>query len=61
VNGWSDDPIKDRLFDFNFLKESIIRSHIAVGFMPMMGRAAKDPKVRFEFGPDGAPAPADAA
>jgi sugar phosphate isomerase/epimerase len=28
--------------------------------MPMTGRAAKDPKVRFEFGPDGAP-PADTA
>jgi hypothetical protein len=60
VNGWPDDPIEDRPFDFHFSKKSIIRSHIAVGFMPMTGRAAKDPKVRFEFGPDGAP-PADAA
>ena len=60
VNGWPDDPIEDRPFDFHFSKKSIIRSHIAVGFMPMTGRAAKDPKVRFEFGPDGAP-PADTA
>jgi hypothetical protein len=60
VNGWPDDPIEDRPFDVHFSKKSIIRSHIAVGFMPMTGRAAKDPKVRFEFGPDRAP-PADAA
>ena len=60
VNGWPDDPIEDRPFDFHFSKQSIIRSHIAVGFMPMTGRAAKDPKVWFEFGPDGAP-PADTA
>ena len=60
MNGWPDDPIEDRPFDFHFSKQSIIRSHIAVGFMPMTGRAAKDPKVRFEFGPDGAP-PADTA
>lgn len=60
VNGWLDNPIEDSPFDFHFSKQSIIRSHIAVGFMPMMERAAKDPKVRFEFEPDGAP-PADAA
>ena len=45
VNGWPDDPIKDRPFDFHFTAESILRSHIAVGFMPMMGRANLDPKV----------------
>jgi hypothetical protein len=58
VNGWPDDPIKDRPFNFHFTAESIIRSHIAVGFMPMTGRAALDPKVRFEFRPGGAPAKA---
>jgi hypothetical protein len=42
------------LFDLHFSAEGIIRSHIAVGFMPMTGQAAKDPKVRFEFGPGGA-------
>ena len=58
VNGWPVDPIEDRPFDFHFTAESIIRSHIAVGFMPMTGRAALDPKVRFEFGLGGAPAEA---
>jgi hypothetical protein len=53
VNGWPDDPIEDCPFDFHFSKDSIIKSHIAVGFMPMTGRAARDPKVRFEFGPGG--------
>ena len=53
VNGWPDDPIKDHPFDFHFSKDSIIRSHIAVGFMPMTGRAARDPKARFKFGPGG--------
>ena len=55
VNGWPDDPIKDRPFDFYFSKDSIIKSLIAVGFMPMTCRAATDPKVWFEFGPGGAP------
>jgi hypothetical protein len=55
VNGWPDDPIEDRPFDFHFSKDGIIKSHIAVGFMPMTGRAARDPKVRFEYGPGGAP------
>jgi hypothetical protein len=38
-----------------FPKDSIIKLHIAVGFMPMTGRAARDPKVQFKFGPGGAP------
>jgi hypothetical protein len=59
VNGWPDDPIEDCPFDRHFSREGIIRSHIAVGFMPMTGQAAKDPKVRFEFGLGGAP-PEDA-
>ena len=58
VNGWPDYPIKDHPFDFHFTAESIIRSRIAVGFMPMTGCATTDPKVRFEFGPGGAPAKA---
>jgi hypothetical protein len=59
VNGWPDDPIEDCPFDRHFSAEGIIRSHIAVGFMPMTGQAAKDPKVWFEFGLGGAP-PEDA-
>ena len=35
VNGWPDDPIENRPFDFYFSQDSIIKSHIAVGFMPM--------------------------
>jgi hypothetical protein len=54
VNDWPDDPIEDRPFDRHFSAEGIIQSHIAVGFMPMTGQAAKYPKVRFEFGLGGA-------
>lgn len=55
IKGWPNNPIRDHPFDCHTSKESIIKSHIAMVFMPMMGRAAKDPKVRFEFGPGGAP------
>jgi hypothetical protein len=55
VNGWPDDPVELRPFDYHFTKEGIIRSWIAVGFLPMTGRATQDPKVRHELGEGGAP------
>ena len=44
-----------RPFDYHFTKEGIIRSWIAVGFLPMKGRAMEDPKERHELGEGGAP------
>ena len=32
VNGWPDDPVELRPFDYHFTKEGIIRSWIALGF-----------------------------
>ena len=55
VNGWPEDPLELRPFDYHFTKEGIIRSWIAVGFLPMMGRAMEDPKERHELGEGGAP------
>ena len=55
VNGWRDDPVELRHFDYHFTKEGIIRSWLAVGFLPMTGKAAEDPKVRHELGKGGAP------
>jgi hypothetical protein len=55
VNGWPDDPVELRPFDYHFTKEGIVRSWIAVGFLPMTGRATQDPKVRHELGEGGAP------
>ncbi len=53
VNGWPDDPVELRPFDYHFTKEGIIRSWIAVGFLPMTGRATQDLKVRHELGEGG--------
>ncbi len=39
VNGWPEDPLELRPFDYHFTKEEIIRLWIAVGFLPMTGRA----------------------
>jgi len=55
VNGWPGDPIDLRPFDCHFTAKSIIRSWIAVGFLPMTGNAVNDPKVRHELGDGGAP------
>jgi hypothetical protein len=55
VNGWPEDPLELRPFDYHFTKEGIIRSRIVVGFLPMTGRAMEDPKVRYELGEGGAP------
>jgi hypothetical protein len=55
VNGWPEDPLELRPFDYHFTKKGIIRSWIAVGFLPMTGRATEDPKVRHELGEGGAP------
>ena len=55
VNGYPDDPVELRPFDYCFTKEKIIKSWIAVGFLPMTGKAALDPKVRHELGVGGAP------
>jgi hypothetical protein len=55
VNGWPDDPVELRPFDYHFTKEGIIGSWLAVGFLPMTGKAAEDPKVRHELGEGGAP------
>ena len=55
VNGFPDDAIEDRPFDYCFSKDNIIKNWIAVGFMPMTGNASNDPKVRHELGDGGAP------
>ena len=55
VNGYSNDPVELHPFDHCFTKENIIKTWIAVGFLPMTGNAANDPKVAYELGPDGAP------
>jgi len=55
VNEWPEDPLELRPFDYHFTKKSIIRSWIAVGFLPKMEMATKDPKVRHELGEGGAP------
>jgi hypothetical protein len=55
VNGWPEDPVELRPFDFHFTKERIIKTWKAVGFLPMTGNATKDPKVRYEMGDRGAP------
>ena len=54
VNGWPEDAVELRLFDFHFMMERIIKTWKAVGFLPMTGNAVKDPKVRYEMG-KGAP------
>ena len=46
VNGWLDDPVELHPFDCHFTKEGIIRLWIAVGFLPITGRAMQDPKVK---------------
>ena len=58
VNGWPEDPVELRPFDFYFTKERIIKTWKVVGFLPMTGNATKDPKVRYEMGEGGAPADA---
>jgi len=55
VNGWPEDPVELRPFDFHFTKERIIKTWKAFGFLPMMGNATKDPKVRYEMGEGGSP------
>ena len=55
VNGWPEDPIELRPFDFHFTAEGIIKSWISVGFLPMTGNAVNDSKVRHELGDGGAP------
>jgi hypothetical protein len=55
VNGWPEDPVELRPFDFHFKKERIIKTWKAVGFLQMTGNATKDPKVRYEMGEGGAP------
>ena len=55
VNGFPNDSIELRPFDNCFTKENIIKTWIAVGFLPMTGNAANDPKVAYELGPGGAP------
>jgi hypothetical protein len=55
VNGWSDDPVELHSFDYHFTKEGIIRSWIAVMFLPITGRATQDPKIRHELGEKGPP------
>ena len=55
VNGWPGDPVKLHPFDFNFTVEKIIKSWLAVGFLPMTGAAAFHLKVRHELGEGGAP------
>ncbi len=55
VNGWPDDPMELQPFNCHFNAERIIKTWIAVGFMPMTGNAANNPKVRYELKEGGAP------
>ena len=55
VNGWPGDPIEKRPFDCHFTVERIIKTWIAVGFLPMMGNGINNSKVRHELGGGGAP------
>ena len=55
VNGFPNDPVENRPFDYCFTQENIIKTWVRVGFMPMTGNAANDPKVRYELGDGGAP------
>ena len=55
VNCWPDDPVELRPFDCHFTPDRIIKTWIAVGFLPMTGNAVNDPKVRHELGDGGAP------
>ena len=58
VNGWPGNPVELRPFDCHFTLERIIYTWIVVGFLPMMGNAVNDPKVRHELGDGGAPSEA---
>ena len=53
VNGWPDDPVELRPFDYHFTTERIIKTWIAVGFLPMTGNTVNDLKVRHELGDGG--------
>ena len=55
VNGWPDDPIELRPFDCLFNPKWVIKTWLAVGFMPVTGKAAKNPKVRYKLGEGDAP------
>ena len=55
VNGWLDKPEELQLFNRHFNAKRIIKTWIAVGFMPMTGNTANDPKVRYKLGEGGAP------
>ena len=55
VNGFPGDPLEKRPFDKCFTKIKIINTWIVVGFLPMTGNAALDPKVCYELGEGGAP------
>ena len=58
VNGFPGDPLAMRPFDKCFTMVEIVNTWIVVGFLPMTGNAANDPKVRYELGEGGAPAEA---
>jgi len=58
VNGFPGDPLAMRPFDKCFTTVKIVNTWIVVGFLPMTGNAANDPKVRYELGEGGAPAEA---
>jgi hypothetical protein len=55
VNGFPGDPLEKRPFDKCFMTVKIVNTWIVVGFLPMTGNAALDPKVRYELGEGGAP------
>jgi len=55
INGFPGDPLNLRPFDKCFCTVKIINTWIVVGFLPMTGNAALDPKVRYELGEGGAP------
>ncbi len=55
INGFPGDPVELQPFDFCFTQEKIIKTWIKVGFMPLTGNVALDPKVGHELGEGGAP------
>ena len=55
VNDISNDPIELRPFDNSFTESKIIKTWIAVDFLPMTGNTANNLKVSYELGEGGAP------
>jgi len=54
-NGFNNDLLEHKPFDFVFRRANILSWWKKVGFLPMTRNALNDPKVRYEVGEGGAP------